>query len=180
MLVVEDGRIGAALRALRRRLGLRQLDVALAAGVSESTVSDVERGHIDTLSLRQARAIFAAVDARLLADIVWRGGALDRLLDERHALLTGRVAELLCEWGWQVATEVTFSRYGERGPIDLLARTRVDADSPRTRSGRSGRRRALDGVWTAPATAAASIRAAPRYGCGMSTPAALGSLPLGQ
>lgn len=37
-------RLGKALRALRRGKGLKQIELATAAGVSESQVSDVERG----------------------------------------------------------------------------------------------------------------------------------------
>jgi len=50
----------------------------------------------------------------------WRGGDLDRLLDEGHAALLGRVAKVLEAAGWVVRPEVTFSVYGERGSIDLV------------------------------------------------------------
>jgi len=53
--------------------------------------------------------------------VQWRAGALDRLLDEHHAALAGRVATDLRGAGWLVETEVTYSEYGERGSIDLLA-----------------------------------------------------------
>ena len=51
----------------------------------------------------------------------WRGGELDRLLDAGHAALQDAFAQLLSAAGWLVRAEVTFSRYGERGSIDLLA-----------------------------------------------------------
>lgn len=118
---MDDRRIGAALRALRRRRGLRQIDVAEAAGVGQTTVSRAERGHVDTLSNAALRRIAAALDAELVLELRWRGGALDRLLDERHALLGAIVVDTLRTAGWQVIPEVTYSRYGERGSIDLLA-----------------------------------------------------------
>ena len=65
--------------------------------------------------------IFAALDASLVLDVRWRAGALDRLIDEAHAALGGSVAELLTRLGWIVRVEVTYSEYGERGSIDLVA-----------------------------------------------------------
>lgn len=118
---MDDVRVGRALRALRRRRGLRQSDVGEAAGLAQSTVSLIERGHLSALSLRALRRAFAVVDARLDVQVGWRGGALDRLLDERHAALVGAFAARLRLARWQVDVEATFSEYGERGSIDLLA-----------------------------------------------------------
>lgn len=119
---MDDQRIGAVVREVRRRRGLRQRDLAEAAGVSRATVSLVERGHIASLSLDTLRRISAAVDVRI--DLVgrWRGGDLDRLLSRRHSLL----AESFAAWvsrmpGWIVEPEVSFAIYGERGIIDQLA-----------------------------------------------------------
>lgn len=36
--------LGAALRALREREGLKQIELATAAGMTESQISDIERG----------------------------------------------------------------------------------------------------------------------------------------
>ena len=116
-----DGRIGRSLRALRRRRRLRQSDVARLARVSQSTISVLERGHVGTLSLQTIRRIFAAVDAGFEGMVMWQGGALDRLMDERHATLVGAAATTLRDAGWEVAIEITYSVYGERGSIDLLA-----------------------------------------------------------
>lgn len=118
---MDDGRAGAVLRALRRRRRLPQHAVARAAGVSQATISRLERGHLDTVSLGSVRRAFSAVDARVSVDVSWRGGALDRLLDERHAALVGRLVTVLSADGSDVAVEVTYSRYGERGSIDVLA-----------------------------------------------------------
>lgn len=51
----------------------------------------------------------------------WRGGDLDRLLDEGHAALMGRAAAMLEKAGWSTRPEVTFANYADRGSIDLLA-----------------------------------------------------------
>jgi len=40
--------------------------------------------------------VFAAVDAGFDGTVRWRGGELDRLLDERHAALVGAFATELC------------------------------------------------------------------------------------
>jgi hypothetical protein len=84
-------------------------------------VSLIERGHWDALAHRTLATVFAAVDARVIVDVSWRGGELDRLLDERHAALVGLVAARLRRLGWSVAGEVTYSEFGERGSIDVLA-----------------------------------------------------------
>ena len=46
---------------------------------------------------------------------------MDRLLDASHARLVDVVVRRLRELGWDVAVEVTFSHYGERGSIDVMA-----------------------------------------------------------
>lgn len=118
---MDDRRVGAILRALRRRSGLRQRDVAARAGVSQQTVSLIERSNLDRLSLRTVRAVFRAVGAEASLEVRWRGPELDRVLDEAHATLVGRFVGVLRELGWQTVVEATFSRYGERGSIDILA-----------------------------------------------------------
>jgi hypothetical protein len=67
------------------------------------------------------RRLFRALDARWEPTISWRGGDLDRLLDARHARLVGAVVTLLRRFRWQVEVEVTYSSFGERGSIDILA-----------------------------------------------------------
>lgn len=116
-----DIRAGRALRLLRRRLGLTQAELARRAGVSQGTVSLAEAGHLDRLALRTIRSFFAAVDASFDGVVGWRGGQLDRLLDARHARIVERMATMLQADGWEVAAEVSFNVYGDRGSIDLLA-----------------------------------------------------------
>lgn len=84
-------------------------------------MSRLERGHLGTLPVPVVRSVLGVVDAQLACEVRWRGGALDRLLDERHAALCQRVVEVLERFGWTALLEVTYSRYGERGSIDILA-----------------------------------------------------------
>jgi transcriptional regulator with XRE-family HTH domain len=119
---MEDIRVGAAFRAVRTRRRWRQQDVAERAGVSRAFVSLAERGHLDRVSLRTIRRIAAVLDIRIDVVARWRGGELDRLLSGRHSALAESVAATFIKLpGWSVAPEVSFSIYGERGIIDLLA-----------------------------------------------------------
>jgi transcriptional regulator with XRE-family HTH domain len=119
---VNDQALGAVIRAIRLRRGLRQVDVARAAAVSHATISLVERGHCQSLSLDAIRKIAAAVDVRIELLGWWRGGDLGRLLNRRHSLLAESVAACISGTpGWVVEPEVSFAIYGERGVIDQLA-----------------------------------------------------------
>jgi transcriptional regulator with XRE-family HTH domain len=119
---VDDMRVGAALRAIRKRRGWRQADVAAKVGVSRSLVATVELGHLDTVSLRTLRRLTAALDVRLDLQPRWRGGELDRLLNSRHSALHESVARFFGTLpAWAFEPEVSFSIYGERGVVDILA-----------------------------------------------------------
>jgi transcriptional regulator with XRE-family HTH domain len=118
---MNDVMVGRSIRILRLRLGWRQRDLARKADVSQALISLLERGHLDHVALRKVRAVLDALDASASLDVRWRGGILDRLLDERHATLVGTVASLLTGWGWEVVPEVSYSVFGERGSIDLIA-----------------------------------------------------------
>ncbi|MEW5990346.1 MAG: helix-turn-helix transcriptional regulator [Chloroflexota bacterium] len=113
-------RVGLVVRALRRRLGWRQLDLALKAGVSQQAISRLERGQATRMSLETIDRILAALGADLELVVRWRGGELDRVLDARHAALDDVAATLISGLDWQVVPEVSYSEYGERGSIDLL------------------------------------------------------------
>ncbi|MEA2676479.1 MAG: hypothetical protein QOJ81_620 [Chloroflexota bacterium] len=67
------------------------------------------------------RRIGQALDVRVELVARWRGGEMDRLLNRRHASLASVVVQLLQSRGWETAPEVSFSVYGERGWIDILA-----------------------------------------------------------
>jgi transcriptional regulator with XRE-family HTH domain len=118
---VDDIATGRRFRALRQRLGWRQADLGARAGLAQDTVSRIERGRFDGIPVRRLRAVAHALDAQVVISIRWRGGDLDRLVDEGHAVIVGRVASLLDARGWEIRPEVTFAVYGERGSIDVLA-----------------------------------------------------------
>jgi transcriptional regulator with XRE-family HTH domain len=118
--MVTDIELGRALRAIRHRRGWTQAEVAARAGVQQSVISIAERGQIEGMSVRSLRSICAALEVRLLFTPSWRGGEIDRLLDEAHEVVTSATVRLLRRLGWQVVVELTFSRYGERGSIDVL------------------------------------------------------------
>ncbi|MBI2781682.1 MAG: helix-turn-helix transcriptional regulator [Chloroflexi bacterium] len=116
-----DGlRVGRSLRAIRIQLRLRQVDVAERAHVSRSFVSKVELGLIRTSDLDRLERICRVLGAELDVRIRWRGEGLDRLLDEAHAILVDRSVGELRALGWEVAVEVTFSHFGDRGSIDIF------------------------------------------------------------
>jgi transcriptional regulator with XRE-family HTH domain len=118
---VDDSRVGRIARVLRQRLGLRQADVAARAGLSREPITRVERGALEGLTVRSLRRIFRVFEAEAIVLVRWRGGELDRIVDRRHAALGGRIVGILDGRAWGMTPEVSFSEYGERGSIDLLA-----------------------------------------------------------
>jgi transcriptional regulator with XRE-family HTH domain len=114
-------RLGLGYRALRQRRRLTQGQVGAKAGVSRSVVYRIERGHADAVAVHCLVRVAAALDARIDIRLLWQGEGLDRLLDARHAQLVNRVLGILTSHGWELATEVSFNVYGERGSIDILA-----------------------------------------------------------
>jgi transcriptional regulator with XRE-family HTH domain len=118
---VDAVRVGGQFRALRVRKQLRQEDLGRASKLSRPIISRIERGLIESMTVgtlvRAAAPLGAIVDVRLR----WNGEQLDRLLDEAHARLVEYVVALLRAAGWDVAVEVSFSVWGERGSIDVFA-----------------------------------------------------------
>ena len=118
---MDDARVGTLLRAVRRRRGWRQIDVARAAGLPQTAVSRAERGQLERMTLITIRRLAAALEVALPFEPRWRGGESARLLDEVHAHLVERCAAMLRRAGWEVIIEFTFSVYGERGAVDIIA-----------------------------------------------------------
>jgi transcriptional regulator with XRE-family HTH domain len=119
---MDDQRLGSLLRAVRIRRRLRQEDVAAAAGVDRSWVSRIERGHLGTVSTGRLRAIAGVLEVGLEIVPTWRGGEVARVVNERHSRLHELFAAHLARTpGWEFATEVSLSSWGERGVIDILA-----------------------------------------------------------
>ena len=114
-------RFGLGLRALRRKRGWTQDDLAAKTHVSRTAVWRIERGHADRVAVHVLVRVAAALGARIDVRLLWQGEGLDRLLDAGHADLVDRTLELLSDSHWLVATEVSFNVRGERGSIDILA-----------------------------------------------------------
>jgi transcriptional regulator with XRE-family HTH domain len=119
---VDDIRVGSVIRTLRYRRGWTQAQLARAARVSPAAISRLEHGHLDATTLDVLRRVFGAVDARIGLVPRWRGGDLDRLVDARHAGMVETLVRRLSSLPeWIVEPEVTFSIYGERGSVDIVA-----------------------------------------------------------
>jgi transcriptional regulator with XRE-family HTH domain len=113
--------VGQVVRAVRRRLGLSQRQVAERAGVSQQTVSVIERGRLEEVDLATLRRVGAVLGIDMPFAPRWRGPELDRLLDAGHAAIVETVVSELREQRWTVLVEWSFNRYGERGSVDVLA-----------------------------------------------------------
>jgi transcriptional regulator with XRE-family HTH domain len=119
---VDDVKVGALIRALRIRRSWRQADLAARARVSRSAISRIERGHLDAISLKTLRSVARALEVSIELAARWQGANTDRILNAGHARLHEEIAKLLDSLpGWEHAPEVSFSIYGERGVIDILA-----------------------------------------------------------
>jgi len=118
---VDPVRIGLSLRALRIRRGWRQSDLAHRADIPREAISELERGIVSRASLADLRRLGATLGADIDVRVRWRGEQLDRLLDEAHAATAASLIERLARLGWEPQPEVSFSIWGERGSIDVLA-----------------------------------------------------------
>src|SRR4051812_341906 len=118
---VDAVRFGRQFRALRVRARQRQQDVADRAGLSRSLIASIDRGQLDGVTIAALRQASAAIGADIDVSLRWHGERLDRLLDEDHAAVVEAVVARLTGLGWTVAVEVSFSIWGERGSIDVLA-----------------------------------------------------------
>jgi transcriptional regulator with XRE-family HTH domain len=119
---MDDQRIGSVFRALRQRKGWRQRDLSDRAAVSATMIARIEHGAFASIPLGKIRRVAVTLGARFDTLVRWQGADLGRLLDARHAVMHEAMAGLLAGLdGWQFEPEVSFSIYGERGIIDILA-----------------------------------------------------------
>ncbi|HEV2005921.1 MAG TPA: helix-turn-helix transcriptional regulator [Candidatus Limnocylindrales bacterium] len=119
---MDDIKVGALIRVLRIRRGWRQADLAARSHVSRSAISRIERGHLDAISLKTLRSVARVLEVTIDLAARWQGANTDRILNAGHARLHEDIARLLDSIaGWEHAPEVSFSIYGERGVIDILA-----------------------------------------------------------
>jgi transcriptional regulator with XRE-family HTH domain len=116
-----DDQAGRLLAAVRTRLGLRQVDVGQLAGVDQKTVSLLERGQLERVSLERFRRVCIALQVEARLELRWRGGEGDRLIDRDHARTVEAVVSELTSLGWETYPEFTFNVWGERGSVDVVA-----------------------------------------------------------
>lgn len=119
---MDDQRVGNALRSIRVRRRWRQADLAARVGLSRATIIRIERGRLESVPLGTIRQVAAALDARFDTVVRWQGGDLGRLISARHAAMHEVVARSFAgRHDWVAEPEVSFSIFGERGVIDILA-----------------------------------------------------------
>lgn len=119
---MDDIGFGRLVKLARIRRTWRQIDLAQRAGVSRTMVSRIERGHLGSTPLDVIRSVAAQLEIRV--EVVARARALDidRVMNGRHAALAEHVVAWLSALpGWVARPEVSYSEYGERGVIDVLA-----------------------------------------------------------
>lgn len=112
--------MASMVRAVRRERGLRQIDLAALAQVSQQTVSRLEHGELDRLQFCTVNAVADALGMVLDLGARWKGARVDRLLDGAHSALVERIVKTVSRQGWHTAVELSFNRYGERGSVDLV------------------------------------------------------------
>lgn len=76
-------KLGEAVAARRRTLGLKQADVATQAGVTAESLSRFERGRSAEFGSRKLLAVLAVLGAELDVILTGQSGNLDELRRER-------------------------------------------------------------------------------------------------
>jgi transcriptional regulator with XRE-family HTH domain len=114
-------RFGGDVRVLRKGRGWTQQRLASEAKVSRWAIVQIEAARGDRITAERLTRVVGALGGYLSVRIQYHGEGLDRLRDERHAALVDRMVRRLQSDGWEVATEVSFNIFGERGSIDILA-----------------------------------------------------------
>jgi transcriptional regulator with XRE-family HTH domain len=118
---MDEVAFGRGFKALRVRKRLRQEDLAAEAHVSRGAIARIEQGHAASVTVETLEKVARLLGARVVCRLSWNGEGLDRLLDADHAAIVEEVVRILRAADWLVATEVSFSIFGERGSIDILA-----------------------------------------------------------
>jgi len=119
---VNDFVISLAFRAMRLEKRRTQAQVAAQARISREALADVEHGRLDAVTVAKLRRIGEILGARVELAVRWHGGAVDRLVNAGHAAMHEALAQWLATLdGWEAVPEVSFSIWGERGVIDILA-----------------------------------------------------------
>jgi hypothetical protein len=100
---------------------MSQADLALDAAVPREVVIAIEAGRAGEIGLNRIRQILTALGGRARLSVWYHGALAERLLDERHARIGERSMQLIQRREFVTASEVTYSEFGERGSIDVLA-----------------------------------------------------------
>lgn len=111
--------VGRRLRILRIRRVWRLADLAARSGLSCTALHRRETGSISSFARLEvhARALELRLDLRPLG----RGWDMVRTLDDEHAAMVNALASALQAGGHRVEVETSYSEWGERGRIELLA-----------------------------------------------------------
>jgi transcriptional regulator with XRE-family HTH domain len=113
--------LSRATRFLRRRREWRQQDLAERSGVSRETISRLERGDVDGLTVGFLERLASAFGATVFIELRWHGEQLDRLMDSAHAAVEEVMVQSLRAANWTSEVEVSFNWYGDRGRCDAVA-----------------------------------------------------------
>jgi transcriptional regulator with XRE-family HTH domain len=107
------GRLGTGLRESRLRAGLRQVDVAERARLSQPFISHLELGRGTDTSI-ETWAIVAAVLGEQLAAFLERAPGADQPRDLEHLRRQRLVIELSSRGGWQAQPELAIDEGSAR------------------------------------------------------------------
>ena len=121
LVAMDAVRFGGDVRLLRGRRRWTQGRLAGEAKVSRWVIAQIEAGRGDRITVDRLIRVVAALGGYVSIRIHYQGESLDRLRDRRHAALVDRLVARLRHEGWEVATEVSFNNFGERGVVDVLA-----------------------------------------------------------
>jgi transcriptional regulator with XRE-family HTH domain len=114
------GRLGTGLRESRLRAGLRQVDVAERARLSQPFISHLELGRGTDTSI-ETWAIVAAVLGERLAAFLERAPGVDQPRDLEHLRRQRLVIDLAARGGWQAQPELAIDEAAVRSrAIDVV------------------------------------------------------------
>ena len=119
---MDHAKIGRSIRIVRIRRRIRQSDLAALVELSQPTISRIEGGRLDGITVGALERVLAELGIGMRTHLWWQGAELDRLIAGRHSAMHDAVARLFEDLpAWLAAPEVTFAVFGERGVIDILA-----------------------------------------------------------
>ncbi|HET8776191.1 MAG TPA: helix-turn-helix transcriptional regulator [Candidatus Limnocylindria bacterium] len=116
---MERRTIVRALRAVRRRKGWSQRQLAIRVGISKSEMSRWESAALERCSVEEVERWATALGAHLSMELRVEGER--PLTDARHAEIQNWLVGVLRSAGWIVEPEASFNVFGDRGRIDILA-----------------------------------------------------------